>query len=63
MLTNIHEPKMVLSEAINYKTGENIMKPEAVMNYNVNMSSVDKTNMMISLMNCSRESMKWYKQN
>jgi len=42
MLTNIHEAKMVTSESINYKTWENIVKPEAVMNYNVNMGIVDK---------------------
>ncbi|GLV40888.1 hypothetical protein CBL_08462 [Carabus blaptoides fortunei] len=53
---------MVVSDAINYVTGENIIKPKAIVDCNMNMGAVDKSNMMISFLDCSRKSMKWYKK-
>lgn len=62
MLTTVHEPKIVDSHSIDYQTKEYVKKPEAVLDYNINMRLVDKSDAMISSIECARKSMKWYRK-
>ena len=49
---------------LDYSDGmkKNIWKPDCVMDYNVNMRLVDKSDAMISAIECARKTMKWYKK-
>lgn len=44
------------------KTHLQILKPNSVLDYNQNMGSVDKTDMLISSVESVRKSVKWYKK-
>jgi hypothetical protein len=62
MLSTIHKPKMIPTRKNDWKTQKVIVKPECVIDYNENMSSVDKTDMQISFIECVRKIFKWYKK-
>ena len=62
LLSTIHVPRMVLSENIDPRTRERVMKPECVVDYNINMRLVDKSDAMISSIECTRKTLKWYKR-
>lgn len=62
LLTSVHEPKLQRSENIDHSTNTFIDKPEAVIVYNQNMRLVDKSDSMMSSVECSRKTMKWYKK-
>lgn len=55
MLTTVHKPKIVDSHSIDYQTKEYVKKPEAVLDYNINMRLVDKSDAMISSIECARK--------
>lgn len=62
LLTTVHHPQMVLSHNTDCSTRQCIMKPECVLDYNTNMSLVDKADGMISSIECARNTLKWYKK-
>lgn len=61
-LTTFHKNIMLSSGKMYYKTGNPILKPEAIVDYNKHMGSVDKTDMLLSSLSCLRKSKKWYKK-
>jgi len=40
----------------------NIRKPDCIIKYNESMGSVDKTDMLLSRVECVRKTIKWYKK-
>ncbi|XP_025195976.1 piggyBac transposable element-derived protein 4-like, partial [Melanaphis sacchari] len=56
MLTTIHKDEQLPIQ----KHGKIIMKPKCVKEYNENMESVDKTNMLLSSVECVRKTIKCY---
>jgi hypothetical protein len=62
MLTTIHTDCMIQSGKIDRSTNTQIMKPTCVMEYNKNMGAVDRSDMMISSLECVHKSMKWYRK-
>ncbi|XP_071052962.1 piggyBac transposable element-derived protein 4-like [Onthophagus taurus] len=62
MLTTIHEISMTETEKIDKITKQKVQKPTAVLEYNENMGAVDKSDMMLSSIKCTRKAIKWYKK-
>ena len=62
LLTTVHTPQMILSHSLDRTTRQRIEKPECVMDYNINMRLVDKSDAMIASVECARKTMKWYKK-
>lgn len=62
MLSSAHEPKMIKSGRIHYRTGSPKLKPECVVDYNIKMGSVDHVDMVLSTINSCRKCLKWYKK-
>lgn len=62
MLSTMHTGSMAETGKINFKTGQPIIKPKCVLDYNVNMGAVDKTDMLIGSVECIRRTTKWYKK-
>lgn len=62
MLSSAHEPKMIKSGRIHYRTGSPKSKPECVADYNIKMGSVDQVDMVLSTINSCRKCLKWYKK-
>ena len=62
VLTTFHQGLMVRTEKVDRKTGEHIYKPDAVLDYNLHMRMVDKSDMQVAATECARRSTKWYKK-
>ncbi|KAK4318076.1 hypothetical protein Pmani_010902 [Petrolisthes manimaculis] len=62
MLTTVHKGEMLDSGRVDRDTGNPILKPDVVFDYNINMRLVDKSDMMISSIDCLRKTCKWYKK-
>ena len=62
MLTTFHENKMIIISKIDRITKENKQKPLCVLAYNENMGAIDRADMMISSVDCTRKTIKWYKK-
>lgn len=62
MLTTVHKGEMIPTGKVEYGTGNPILKPDVVLDYNVNMRLIDKSDMMISTIDCLRKSVKWYRK-
>ncbi|XP_042234903.1 piggyBac transposable element-derived protein 4-like [Homarus americanus] len=62
MMSTMHKGKMVDSGKRDRATGEVVKKPEAVVDYNVNMRLVDKSDMQVGALECVRKCVKWYKK-
>lgn len=62
MLTTLHKDTMTATKKIDRVTGNKYLKPECVVNYNANMGAIDKTDMLLSSIECVRRTMKWYKK-
>ncbi|XP_069949534.1 piggyBac transposable element-derived protein 4-like [Cherax quadricarinatus] len=60
LLTSVHRNEMAHSGRHNRDTNEPILKPAAVMDYNLNMRLVDKCEMQIGFADCVLKSYKWY---
>jgi len=58
MLTAIHEDEQLPIQ----KHSEITIKSKCVTEYNKSMRSVDKTDMLLSSVECLRKTMKWYKK-
>lgn len=56
-LTTVYKGEMQDSGKVEWGTSNPILKPSALLNYNVNMRLVDKSDMMISMINCLRKSL------
>lgn len=61
MLTTMQENKIVTLPQIDRSTNENKKKPLCVMQYNEHMGAVDRCDMLISSVDFTRKSIKWYK--
>lgn len=62
MLTIEHVGHLQDSGKVNFKTGEEKMKPDAIIDTNINMRLVEKSDMMIGFIDCLRKGCKWYKK-
>lgn len=62
MLTTAHQGAMVDSGKKERGTGRVVYKPDAVVDYNVNMRLVDKSDMMVAEIDCLKKCCKWYKK-
>lgn len=62
IMSTVHDPIMEQSRKQDPITKEFKWKPQAVIDYNINMRLVDKSDSMISSVNCARKSMRWYKK-
>ncbi len=62
MITTIHTGAMKDSGKYNHRTNEIKYKPDAVIDYNINMRLVDKSDMMITTIDTNRRTVKWYKK-
>ncbi len=62
LLSTIHNPSVVGSVSRDPHTRQPTIKPECVTDYNINMRLVDKSDAMISSIDCARKALKWYKK-
>lgn len=62
MLSTCHSADMAESEKTDRKSGNKILKPTCILDYNKNMGSVDRTDMVISSIESVRKTVKWYKK-
>ena len=62
MITTEHAGAMINSRKNDYRTNEPLKKPDCVIDYNVNMRLVDKSDMQISAVECVRTPIKWPKK-
>lgn len=62
MLPTIHRNEIKDMENIDFNTGESILKPSCIVDYNFKMGAVDKSDMIISFLLTARKSVKWYKK-
>lgn len=62
MLTTLHTNLMKESHKKDRQTGQSIMKPQCVIDYNNNMGAVDRLDMMLSSVESVRKSTKWYRK-
>lgn len=61
MLSTLFNNKLADSGKVD-KNGVNIKKPNCIVNYNACMGSIDKTDMLLSSVECVRKTLKWYKK-
>lgn len=61
MLSTLYDDKLADSGKVDRK-GVMIKKPNCVVNYNACMGSIDKTDMLLSSVECVRKTLKWYKK-
>lgn len=62
MLTTFHENEVITLEKIDRVTQELQKKPLCVIDYNGQMGAIDRSDMMISSVDCTRKTVKWYKK-
>nr|XP_054930729.1 piggyBac transposable element-derived protein 4-like [Dermacentor andersoni] len=62
VLTSMHDALLEDTGKVDRVTGENKRKPACVLEYNMKMGLVDKTDMMMSFSESIRKSLKWYKK-
>ncbi|KAJ8953416.1 hypothetical protein NQ318_023533 [Aromia moschata] len=53
---------MITLPTIDKVTKENKVKPLCVLSYNEEMGAIDRSDMMISTVDCTRKTIKWYKK-
>lgn len=61
MLSTLHTANMLPTKKV-MRDGTAIVKPACVIDYNQNMGSVDKIDMLLSSTECVRKTLKWYKK-
>jgi len=61
MLTTQFENKMITIGKKDHH-GNQVNKPLSVLKYNENMGAIDKTDMLLSSIECVRKTIKWYKK-
>jgi len=62
MLTTQFENQMIAVIGKKDHHGNQVMKPLSVLKYNENMGAIDKTDMLLSSVECVRKTIKWYKK-
>ncbi|KAJ8941083.1 hypothetical protein NQ318_003264 [Aromia moschata] len=62
MITTMDENTMITLDKLDRVTQEPVRKPLCVVRYNEKMGAVDRSDMMISNIECMRKSTKWYKK-
>ena len=62
LLTSLHPPAFEDARRRDRATGERLQKPAAVNDYNINMRLVDKSDAVISSVECARKTMRWHKK-
>jgi len=62
MLSTFHDDLQVPTTKISYQTGEPKIKTKAILDYNADMGAIDKSDMMLSYVECVRKSIKWYRK-
>ena len=62
LLTTEHKGELKETDKTNYRTGQKVKKPDVVIAYSENMGLVDKCDSQISMLECMRKSVKWYKK-
>ena len=62
MLSTVHTNVIIATHKTHHRTGEPIRKPKCIVEYTKNMGAVDKSDMQISLADCTRKTRKWYKK-
>lgn len=62
LLTTIHDGTMVNSGKVSHKTNAPLYKPDCVLDYNINMRLIDKSDMMIGTAECVRKTCRWTKK-
>jgi hypothetical protein len=61
MLTTMHSDIMVILNK-DRKTQEYLRKPQCLTDYNEKIGAIDRSDMMLSSMECIRKTIKWYKK-
>lgn len=61
MLTSQFEDKMI-DTGKRDRHGNQVVKPLSVLKYNESMGAIDKTDMLLSSIECVRKTIKWYKK-
>lgn len=62
MLSTTHDHGSSLTKKVDYVTKKCKTKPSCIVDYNCYMGAVDKTDMLLSSVECVRHSTKWYKK-
>lgn len=62
MLTSVGTANMTETGKTDFKTGDKIMKPACIIQYNSKMGAIDKVDMQVSFVECARKTLKWYKK-
>lgn len=62
MLSTCHSADLIDTKKINFRTKEIIQKPSCIVDYNLCMGAVDKSDMVISSVETVRKSNTWYKK-
>ncbi|XP_050509345.1 piggyBac transposable element-derived protein 4-like [Diabrotica virgifera virgifera] len=62
MLTSLHNNTGMETGKKDRLTGRTIVKPQCIVAYNKFMGAVDKTDMLLSSVECVRKTAKWYKK-
>lgn len=62
MLSTIHEAKLVVTDKINRRTNEPIMKPAAIIDYIQKMGGVDLSDQILQYYDVLRKCVKWWKK-
>lgn len=62
LLTTLHPPAFEDGRRRDRATGEQVQKLVAVDDYNINVRLVDKSDAVISSIECARKTMRWHKK-
>lgn len=62
MLSTVHDSSMVSTGRKNSTTGEEILKPVCIKEYDQNRSTVDRSDMQMKFSKSLQEELKWYKK-
>ncbi|XP_046903421.1 piggyBac transposable element-derived protein 4-like [Hypomesus transpacificus] len=62
VISTVHASGMAATGKVDRVTGEGIVKPCCVLDYNRKMGAVDKGDMLNSYVPCARKTTKWYKK-
>jgi len=62
MHTTVHTAAIVDTNRKQHATGQLIRKPECVDNYNKNMGAVNKSDMQLSLTECTHKTCEWHRK-
>ena len=61
-LTTVQQGELVNTGRVDRVTRQPIVKPDVVLDYTINMRLVDKSDMMITSIDCLRKTCRWYRK-